>query len=216
MGIQRAVKWLRTVSLWIVLYLAQKHVLTVILLVAPIDTDRVPVGIQVATVVGLVVSSTLLVRPLERALPMMSPRTVMLAMAAFAVTAGAAITLVGIDDESGTSWILIGLGGSTTVLGLAVALVAIARFGPRRRLAPHLRPARQPRTTPFTLTLRDARRVTALAVFPGGYVAPRRTDPRFDARDVVAVSLSTPEELEEERVRQQSAGRELRSKRLSR
>jgi len=42
-----------------------------------------------------------------------------------------------------------------------------------------------------TLQLRDGTRVLCIVVLPGGYVPPRKTDPRFDAREVIAVSLST-------------------------
>jgi hypothetical protein len=43
------------------------------------------------------------------------------------------------------------------------------------------------RRTLVSVKLRDGRRITCIAVRPGGYVPPRKTDPPFDARDTVAV-----------------------------
>lgn len=55
---------------------------------------------------------------------------------------------------------------------------------------------------PVSLELKDGRRITATGVLAGGYVLPRRTDPSFNAEDVVAVHPATAEEIDEERRRQ--------------
>jgi hypothetical protein len=42
-----------------------------------------------------------------------------------------------------------------------------------------------------TLHLREGSRILCIAIRPGGYVPPRKSDPRFDARDVTAVTQAT-------------------------
>jgi hypothetical protein len=60
-----------------------------------------------------------------------------------------------------------------------------------------------------SLELRDGRRITCIAVRPGGYVPPRKTDPPFDARDTVAVVRATEADCLAESERQSTGSTQL-------
>jgi hypothetical protein len=87
-----------------------------------------------------------------------------------------------------------GLGIGALVLACFGGIATTRWLGPSTRLPERLRnvvPPSEWRRTLVSLELRDGRRITCVAVRPGGYVPPRETDPPFDARDTVAVVPAT-------------------------
>jgi hypothetical protein len=124
----------------------------------------------------------------------MTARGELIATTAAAGMLGILAILVGVANGGAA-------GAVVTVLGIGV--LASACFGgiattrwlcPSTRLPERLRnvvPRGEWRRTLVSLELRDGRRITCVAVRPGGYVPPRKTDPPFDARDTVAVVPAT-------------------------
>lgn len=142
-------------------------------------------------------------RPALRAIcSVVTPKTRLLGMAVVVVVMGLGLVFLGAATGGGMGTVIVVLGAATAVLGVTLVFATRATYGPSRRLPEHLR-QQAPPPAPHTLVLNDDRRVTAIAVFRGGYVRPRRTDHAFDARDVVSITASTAEDLEAERVRQQ-------------
>ena len=132
----------------------------------------------------------------------MAPRTQLLGMGTAVVLMGLVLVILGATASDGIGTVLVVLGAATSVLGVTLVLATRSTYGPSRRLREHLR-QQAPPPTPHTLVLDDGQRVTAIAVFRGGYLRPRATDPAFDARNVVSVTPSSAEDLEIERLRQQ-------------
>ena len=136
----------------------------------------------------------------------MTAKAQLFTVGAFIVAMGGLVIVLGLRGAGGSRVLLITLGALTLVLGLVVGGATFVRFSRRRRLPEHLRRQAGPRT-PHTLTLRDGRKIRAIAVFPGGFLVRRRTDPAFDAREVVDVVRSTAEDIEIEEARRQKGSR---------
>ena len=115
---------------------------------------------------------------------------------------GLGMAAIGLWVGGGYLPFLVALGACTVALGVALVVMTLRNYGPTRRIPGELVPEQQSVATPYTLHLRDGRRITAIAILPGGYLRPRSTDPAFDARDVVRVEPASAEDLDAERRRQ--------------
>jgi len=127
----------------------------------------------------------------------MSMKTRLLSNMALAAVLGVVTILIGVSEGGALGICILVLGALTIVLGIVGAIATMRWLRPSTRLPDHLRapnPSGNWRESPVTLQLRDGTRVLCIVVGPGGDVPPRKTDPRFDAREVVAVSLSTEAE----------------------
>jgi hypothetical protein len=136
-----------------------------------------------------------------------SPKGQLLTAATVTVLCGSLLLGLGLSAGGGVGLLLVVCSVAVLVLSTVIAITALRQFGPDRRLPEHLRD--QPHLAPtdpqpYTLVLSDGRTITGLAVFRGGYLRPRPTDPPFDAREVVNVALSSEEELVAEDERQRS------------
>jgi hypothetical protein len=141
----------------------------------------------------------------------MSTKTRLLTIALILVPLGIAVIVIGVSEGGALGSFIVFLGVLVWVHAIVLAIATMRWLRPSTRLPVHLRapvPAATWRRSPVTLQLRDGSRVLCIAVLPGGYVPPRKTDPRFDVREVVAVSLSTEAECATEGERQ--AGKQRR------
>ena len=111
---------------------------------------------------------------------------------------GVGLLALGVADDD---VVLSALAAVTIVLAVYVVVLTLWLFRPSRRLPRNLRPppdqrAREPQL--FTLTLRDGSVISAIGVLQDGFVPRRRTDPPFDARDVVEVGAASEAETQSE------------------
>lgn len=140
----------------------------------------------------------------------MSTKAQLFAALGIALLAGLATLTLGLRQGETPGTLLVAMGGLVVVMSCD-GLVATHRWlRPSTRLPEALRnvvPARSWRQSPMTLELRDGQRITFVAVRPGGYVVARRTDPDFDAREVVSVVPSTEGDRLTEVARQARDGR---------
>jgi hypothetical protein len=124
----------------------------------------------------------------------MTARGELIATAAAAGMGGIVAVLVGVGNGGAAGAVVMGLGIGGLVSACLVAIATTRWLGPSTRLPERLRnvvPRNEWRRTLVSLELRDGRRITCVAVRPGGYVPPRKTDPPFGARDTVAVVPAT-------------------------
>jgi len=111
-----------------------------------------------------------------------------------AAVVGVVTILIGVSGGGALGICIVVLGALATVLGMVGAIQTMRWLRASTRLPDHLpAPIRAGNWSGslVTLQLRDGTRVLCIVVLPNGYVPPRKTDPRFDAREVIAVSLST-------------------------
>jgi hypothetical protein len=113
---------------------------------------------------------------------------------------GLALIALDVAESDEPSLFVIIAGVIFAVSGGVLAACSLRSFSPNRRLPEELRLQTTP-PAPRTLVLTDGQRILATDVLRGGYVLSRRSDPAFDARDVVALSVSTPEEIQIEGAR---------------
>lgn len=112
---------------------------------------------------------------------------------------GLLVVAVGVADGDDPRLVAM-IGGAFAISGGALTAHVLRSFTPDRRLPEHLRHQEEP-SAPRTLVLTGGQRILAIEVLSGGYVTARRTDPSFDARDVVDVTVATRTELEVEAAR---------------
>lgn len=124
----------------------------------------------------------------------MSPRLKLAAISGFVIVIG-----VGLVALANADLVLAVLGILTIAAGFASLAASEYTHRPSRRLPEGMRPQK---LQVSTLVLGSEMRITAIAVLPGGYVRPRKTDPSFDARRVQGVTLASENDYELERKRQ--------------
>jgi hypothetical protein len=134
-----------------------------------------------------------------------SVKAQLLSTMAIVAFVGIAVIVIGVSAGGGLgTWIAV-LGVVAVMLAGVCAIETMRWLRPSTRLPEHLRnsvPVAAWRRSPVTLQLRDGTRVRCVAVRPGGYVPPRKTDPRFDAREVTVMTTSTEADCTTERERQ--------------
>jgi hypothetical protein len=124
----------------------------------------------------------------------MTARGELIATMAAAGMLGIVAVLVGVANGGAAGAVATGLGIGALVVACFGGIATTRWLGPSTRLPERLRngvPRSEWRRTLVSLELRDGRRITCVAVRPGGYVPPRKTDAPFDARDTVAVVPAT-------------------------
>jgi hypothetical protein len=135
----------------------------------------------------------------------MSSKAQLLWTTAIVAVLGVAVTVIGASAGGGLgTWIIV-LGGLAVMLAGLGTIETMRWLRPSTRLPEHLRnsvPSAAWRRSPVTLQLSDGTRILCVAIRPGGYVPPRKTDPHFDAREVTAVIPSTEADCVTERHRQ--------------
>ena len=136
-----------------------------------------------------------------------SHKTRLLLVACGVGLAGALLVVLGLTSGETVGALLVVLGAIVVALAAGVAIATDRWLRPSTRLSEGLRPAVQPgwRGRVMSLEMSDGSRITCVVVRPGGYIVPRRTDPPFDTREVVAVVPATEADFDAERERQQSA-----------
>jgi len=134
-----------------------------------------------------------------------SAKAQLLSTMAIVAVVGIAVIVIGVSEGGGLgTWIAV-LGVLALMLAGVGAIETMRWLRPSTRLPEHLRnsvPVAAWRRSPVTLQLRDGTRILCVAIRPGGYVPPRKSDPRFDAREVKVMTPSTEADCNSERERQ--------------
>jgi hypothetical protein len=110
----------------------------------------------------------------------MSAKAQLLSTMAIVAVVGIAVIVIGVSEGGGLgTWIAV-IGVLTVMLAGVGAIETMRWLRPSTRLPEHLRnsvPVAAWRRSPITLQLRDGTRIVCVAIRPGGYVPPRKSDP---------------------------------------
>jgi hypothetical protein len=135
----------------------------------------------------------------------MSTKTQLTTLAIIGSLLGVVLVVLGIGAGGPLGTFILGLGVAAIVLACVAAIATCRWLRPNTRLPDDLRdtaPKGDWKRNIVSLELSDGRRITCVVVRHGGYIVPRKTDPPFNASDVVAIVPATEADYIAEHERQ--------------